>query len=278
MSHQFGTLGTGPGQFDGPEGVAFNTAGHLFVCDYGNSRIQIFRRDGPTSWLPVHEFGSLGSAPGEFEIPIAIAVSETNDIYIADFGNNRIQVFHLDGTFSCLGSEGTGPGQFQSPVGIAIYEDTIFVCDYLNHRIQCFHQDGTFVRMWGTYGSEPGQFDHPRALAVSSTGVYVCDRVNNRIQVFDHNGTFLRSWGGVEDILHHPQCIAVSEAGKVFVGEQNRMKVFRSEGTYDHQLELPDGDQGPFRPSGVAVAANGDVVICDIINARIHTINATAIA
>jgi DNA-binding beta-propeller fold protein YncE len=42
----WGTFGTGPGEFDQPHGLAFDSQGRLFVADRGNNRIQIFDQDG----------------------------------------------------------------------------------------------------------------------------------------------------------------------------------------------------------------------------------------
>ena len=42
----WGELGSAPGQFDGPHGLAFDSQGRLFVADRSNNRIQIFDQDG----------------------------------------------------------------------------------------------------------------------------------------------------------------------------------------------------------------------------------------
>ena len=44
-------------------------------------------------------WGSLGSGPGQFDTPHGIAVSPDDEIYVADRGNRRIQVFEPDGTY-----------------------------------------------------------------------------------------------------------------------------------------------------------------------------------
>jgi secreted PhoX family phosphatase len=41
----FGTKGTGEGQFKRPEDIAIDPQGRIFVCDTGNSRIQIFSKN-----------------------------------------------------------------------------------------------------------------------------------------------------------------------------------------------------------------------------------------
>ena len=51
------------------------------------------RGEWVTSW------GSLGSGPGQFDTPHGIAVSPADEIYVADRGNRRIQVFDADGNY-----------------------------------------------------------------------------------------------------------------------------------------------------------------------------------
>jgi DNA-binding beta-propeller fold protein YncE len=99
---QWGSSGTGPGQFDHPNGVAAFSGNSILVVDTNNARIQEFSRDGVfiTTW------GSRGTGSNEFIGPIGVAINKTNDMhYISDSRNNRIQRFHpnaaIDRVSSC---------------------------------------------------------------------------------------------------------------------------------------------------------------------------------
>jgi DNA-binding beta-propeller fold protein YncE len=143
---------------------------------------------------------SIGGAPdkGQFKHPFGIAVSPTGEVYVADSGYARIQVFDGNGTFLRMwGTPGVTPGQFNNPWAIAIDVATnVYVADTMNHRIQVFTRDGVFVRTWGSKGVADGQFNRPEGIAVDAAGeVYVADTYNYRIQVFTKDGTFLRKWG-----------------------------------------------------------------------------------
>jgi DNA-binding beta-propeller fold protein YncE len=107
-------------------------------------------------------------------------------VYVADFGNNRVQVFSPDGHFiRAWGHAGDGPGDFDWPLGIAIGpEGTVLVLDTDNSRIQRFTPDGKLIEIWGHTGKEVGEFLWPDGIAVSPNGtVVVADTANGRLQV-----------------------------------------------------------------------------------------------
>lgn len=82
--------------FEGPTDVAWDNDGNIFVADgTGNARVAKFTRDG----VFVKSWGSRGTADGQFKAAQNIAVDAAGNVYVADRGNNRIQVFDNNGTF-----------------------------------------------------------------------------------------------------------------------------------------------------------------------------------
>lgn len=99
-----GQKGSGPGLFNEPNDVVTTPNGDIFVAD-GHSgqnaapppgttgRIMKFRRDGTF----VKEWGKLGSAPGEFRTPHALALDSQGRLFVTDRGNHRLQIFDQEG-------------------------------------------------------------------------------------------------------------------------------------------------------------------------------------
>ncbi len=92
--------GAGPGvagrQFQSPDRRRLGRAGNIFVSDaYTNSRVVKLDKNGKF----LKTWGSKGTAEGQFDMPNSIAVDAQGNVYVADLGNKRIQVFDNDGTF-----------------------------------------------------------------------------------------------------------------------------------------------------------------------------------
>jgi hypothetical protein len=119
-----GETGDGPDTFNQPSAVGVGRNGDIFVADgHGgdtNARIVKFTRDGKF----IKTWGKKGTGPGEFDAPHALAFDSKGRLFVADRGNNRIQIFDQDGTFL---EQWT---QFSRPSGLYIDKnDVIYVSD-----------------------------------------------------------------------------------------------------------------------------------------------------
>ena len=195
------------------------------------------------------QWGSPGSGPGQLNDANGIDTDRFDNVYVADFGNHRIQKFSPDGELiTQWGSEGSGNGQFMNPRDVTVDSSSgdVYVADRVANRIQKFQADGTFV--WardGTTGA--GQFDQPSGVATDTTGnVYVTDRVAHRVQKFNSSGDFVTAFGAGQ--MNLPTGIDVSAGGTVYV---------TNEGTDVVQLWTTSGaPSGSFDGSGVANGGN----------------------
>jgi DNA-binding beta-propeller fold protein YncE len=181
----FGKLGNGPGEFIYPTDIAFDSAGKIFVSEYGdNDRISVFDRDEKF----LYQIGRFGQGDGEFSRPQSMLI-EGDLIYVTDASNHRICVFKTDGTFvRNIGRCGSRPGEFRFPYGLDQASDgNLIVCEFGNNRVQKIDkQTGAGLAMWGRAGREPGELAYPWGVAVDKRDrIVAVDAGNNRLQVFD---------------------------------------------------------------------------------------------
>jgi len=188
-----GSQGSGNGQFDYPRGIAVDGEGNFAVYDSDNYRVQVHRlSDGAC----IRTIGSSGSGNGNGQFaggPGGVAFDSEGNLFVADFGNHRVQVLrYSDGThLRTIGSEGAGAGQFQYPSGVAFdAAGHIVVVECGNQCVQVLrYNDGAHVRTIGdgSRGAGNGQFDGPSGgIAIDSDGrIVVADTYNHRVQVLE---------------------------------------------------------------------------------------------
>lgn len=193
---------------------------YMYIIDYDLNRVQKFTMQG----LYVSEFGSFGTADGEFDFTSGIAIDSEGYIYIVD--RYRVQKFNSSGMFVLSwGGQGSGNGEFNGMYGgVAIdADDYIYVVDTNNNRIQKFDSDGNHILSWGVSGSGEGEFQYPEGIAIDElNNVYVVDAGNYRIQKFTSEGDFLLEWGeeGPGDAqFQYPTGVEVDQLGNVYVSD-----------------------------------------------------------
>jgi ABC-type Fe3+ transport system permease subunit/DNA-binding beta-propeller fold protein YncE len=132
----FGRPGTGPGEFNRPEGLGIDAQDRLYVADSCNHRIQVFSADG--TFLRAH--GQAGKGVGDFSYPYDVQIDAAGRQFVCEFGNSRIQIFDgHDQPLEVLGGPGADPGKFNDPWGIALdSRGNLYVADSQNHRVQKF--------------------------------------------------------------------------------------------------------------------------------------------
>lgn len=192
---------------------------------------------------PVNAFkGGEGYAGGQFSKPRGIAVDKNGNLYVADTGNGRVQIFDADGNFiSAFGRTGDKEGEFKEPNGIAVdSEGNIYVVDVGNHKLIKFAPDGKFAKEWNQskllmYG--------PRDLAIGRNGeLYIVDQGRMRIVKFNPATETFTSWGTAgEDKGQFKQPTGITINGDfVFVADlgNNRVQVFDLDGKFVRQIAV----------------------------------------
>ena len=120
-----GTPGESVDLFNAPSAVFIAPDGSIFIGDgHGgmtNARMLKFTRDGTF----VKAWGKRGTGPGDFETPHGIAMDSQGRLFVADRGNNRVQIFDQEGKFLAEWK------QFGRPSGIFIdRNDMLYIADH----------------------------------------------------------------------------------------------------------------------------------------------------
>ncbi len=222
-------------------------------------------------------WGRFGSRRGELNQPAGVVVDPHDNVYVADYGNDRVQKFSPSGkVLAVWGSFGTAPGHFDLPMGIALDSyGNIYVTDYGNNRVQKLSPSGKVLSVWGhECGSQPGQFCLPTDVAVSpSDRVYVVDYGNYRIQTFSPTGRALNSWSPPSNPLNFngPFALAIDRRSDIYVTERDGSGVFKftssgaslgtwQAGTSTTNYALPGL---AVDPTGHPIAVSCNAVSCD---------------
>lgn len=258
---EWGSSGTGDGQFRGLLGIAIDADDYVYVTDSWNHKVQKFETDGTF----VLSWGRLGADPGEFSEPKAIACGRNGTVYIGDTGNYRVQMFDSEGAFlGEWGSPGAGAGEFSRISGLAVAASgDVYVSDSSRDRVQVFSMDGVYRRTFGLPERCEGRLHDPVGLAVSMDGrVYVAD--DFRVAVYDGTGQFVESWPEVQrepDVLSRKFHLTWSPGDTVTVadGGYGRFQRFGADGGLGDVWSLGTLAYLHSNPGAVAAARNGDL-------------------
>lgn len=189
--------------FNQPTDVAWDSQGNSYFSDgYVNSRVAKVNAKG--EW--VASWGSLGKGPGQFDTPHGIAVSPKDEIFVADRGNRRIQVFDPSGKYireftidvpvdpkrgkitygqanPDLKTGSQAPGAPDALCMTPGPNPVLFVGDLYPSRIYKLSLEGKLLGVYGQPGRNLGEFGWIHAIACPSENeIWVGELINWRVQ------------------------------------------------------------------------------------------------
>jgi DNA-binding beta-propeller fold protein YncE len=178
-----------PRRRNGPEGIALDRDGEVFVTDAGARQIL---KLSPAGGLLLR----IGSEPGTFKDLGHIAVLPNGRVCVSESDSSAIQVFDPRGVRVARWTRNGGgdPNGWKSPESIASLGDgSLVVEDWGNHRIDIVLPGGKVLRSFGRFGNGPGEIMNSAGIAVDKhQNIYVADYYLRRIQEFGRVGKLIR--------------------------------------------------------------------------------------
>jgi streptogramin lyase len=271
--------------FIDPRDVAYLN-GDLYVADTGNTRVVVLNAATGNPITAWNGFGSIlgisagvdangnpillvtqdqknqvslcqpdGTCPSVvgaglgLKAPRDAATDSQGNIYIADYGNNRIVKTTSSGALiTTWGKSGTLNGQFKQPYGIAVDgQNNVYVANSNDSRIDKFTANGSFTK---SYGSAAGVFTMLRRVAVgsgSSPEVYGADLWGYKVNTFNADGSPAGTLGGTpppngvpgqpSQIFNEPSGISQDDLGNIFIIDavNQRIEDYTTSGSFVKQ-------------------------------------------
>ena len=254
-----------------PQGVALDGSGNLYIPDTANHSIRKVDSSGNISTVAGTSGDGAAATAALLNRPTGVALDGAGNLYIADWGNNRIRKVDSSGNISTVAGTGTwgfsgdgGPAteaQLREPLDVALDgAGNLYIADTINQRIRKVDSSGviTTVAGSGTYG-------------------YV-------IHGFSGEGV-----AATEAQLYNPSGVALDGAGNLYIADTHNLRIRKvdtagvittvaGDGTQNY-----GGDGGPavaaqlWNPSAVALDGSGNLYIADSVNNRIRKVDTAGV-
>ncbi|MGH7997232.1 MAG: hypothetical protein ACREFX_12875, partial [Opitutaceae bacterium] len=243
--------------FSGPQGIAVDSAGNVYVADTNNSTIRMIAAGTQNVTTLAGSAGQSGSADGtgneaRFDFPGGLAVDTHGDLYVADYDNSTIRLVNTTtgqvSTFAgAAGATGAingavGTARFDHPNGVAVDAGgNVYVADTSTQTIRMISGGNVTTLAGGGYlggridatGTQ-ARFFYPDGLAATAAGlVYVADTGNHTIRMVTAPAGVVTTYAGSAGTIgsangngtaaqfNYPYGVAADSAGNLYIADQN---------------------------------------------------------
>jgi uncharacterized protein (TIGR03437 family) len=189
-------------QLNGPQGLAVDSAGILYIADTQNHRVRKVAANGAISTVAGNGTAGFGGDGGsatsaQLNLPFGVAVDAAGNLYIAEFGNNRVRKVSTNGNIGTIAGNGVSgysgdkgqaaSAQLNGPQGVAVDSaGNVYIADTGNNRVRMVAPNGVITTVAGT-GAAGVSGDGGlaiNALVGNPVGV-ATDSVGNNVYIAD---------------------------------------------------------------------------------------------
>ena len=246
----------------GPNGLAVDRAGNLYIVDSDNHRIRKVTPGGIITTFAGNGTGALAgdggpSTAASLRFPIGLALDAAGSLYVADSSNHRVRKIGTDGIINTLAGSTSGFGgdggpattaKLTLPRGVAVDGlGNVYIADSDNHRIRRVSSTGIITTVAGTgtpdFSGDGGPallatLYQPFAVAADTSGnLYIADTVNYRVRKVSALGTIstiagnqFYKYGGdggpaTAASLNWPLGLAADSAGSLYIADTQNHRV-----------------------------------------------------
>ncbi len=293
-----------------PGRVALDGSGNLYIADTGDNVIREVTPDGTITTIAGDAINQQLGFSGDggaaisalLSVPSGVAIDSAGNVYITDFGNNRIRMVSSSGIITTVAGGGTILGGVGPAVGVRLVNPTDLAIDANNNLyfaergldvVRKVTPDGTITTVAGG-GSSLGNGGpatsanlDPLGVAVDAGGnLYIADNSNRVFEVTPDGTIALVAGNGSQSFsgdggpatsaaLNGPSGVAVDAAQNIYISDtgNNRIRLVTPDGTINtiagNGSTAFTGDGGPalsagLSPVGIALGQGGVVYVGDI--------------
>ncbi len=208
-----------------PSNVRVTSDNRVLVLDGVSNRVVIYSYEGKFQG----SFGKGGSAEAELSYPLGMTLDAKDNIYIADTGNARIQIYSPAGKYlEQIKLPQSEKQKRPDPTDVAVdnQRQLLYVVDNENHQVLIYSlKEKKFIHTVGGMSHTEDGFRWPFSLYIDSNGiVYVVDVINARIRTILPEQGFklghdIGRWGVEKGELFRPKGVAVNVKGQIFIAD-----------------------------------------------------------
>jgi len=275
-------------EFSGPEKIALDGSGNLYVADYSNNRIRKITPAGDVSTLAGSGIGGTNDGTGinaQFTQPRSVAVDGAGNVFVCDYNNEDIRKITPAGVVTTIAGQGfagyqdgTGTNAaFDAPTGIVVDpSDNLFITDLSNSRIRKITSNGVVSTFAGNGGDgysdgtgTAAEFNLPKGIAIDASGnLYITDSGSDRVRKISPAGVVTTIAGDGKDgnsdgpaakaEFYDPGDIVVDNSGTLYIADvaNDAIRKITLSGVVSTILSDSDG----ISPVGLAIDATGSTL------------------